>query len=302
MGKKDIGEKRLEDYADVFADIVNVLAFHGERLLNEEDIVPGPTESAYEDEAGGVRCQFRDVLKYDMRGRTIISVIGLENQSEVDRDMALRVMKYNAASYQSQIDREDQYRRPVFTLVLYFGSRRWSGPKTVMETLKLDDISYGKYAGEVVMDGKLTIYEIAFLPKEVREKFTSDFRIAADYFCAVREGKEEEFCKDKRTFKHVKELLEFFQIFTGDSRYTAYESEMTEKSKRGELISMCTIMDSVLKKGKIEGKIEGKRELLLMQIQNLRTQGFSDARIEGILSLPDSNELVKQLLKETAAQ
>lgn len=144
MGKKDTGEKRLEDYADVFADIVNVLAFHGERLLHEEDIIPGPTESIYDDETGVSRNQFRDVLKYDMRGQAIISVIGLENQSIVDSDMVLRVMKYNAASYQQQIDRKERYRRPVFTLVLYFGSKRWSGPKTVMEALKVDDISYGK--------------------------------------------------------------------------------------------------------------------------------------------------------------
>lgn len=46
------------------------------------------------------------------------------------------------------------------------------------------------------------IYEIAFLPKEIRKQFTSDFRIAADYFCVIREGKEEEFRKDKRAFKH----------------------------------------------------------------------------------------------------
>ena len=29
MGEKDITEKTLEDYADVFADIVNVLLFDG---------------------------------------------------------------------------------------------------------------------------------------------------------------------------------------------------------------------------------------------------------------------------------
>lgn len=170
MGKKDLGEKRLEDYADVFADIVNVLAFHGERLLKEEDIVPGPTESIYTDETGTLRSQYRDVLKYDRKGETVISVIGLENQSRVDRDMVLRVMKYNAASYQSQIDQGEAFRRPVFTLVLYFGNKRWSGPKTVTEALKLDDISYGKYAGELVMDGRLNVYEIAFLPKEIRDR------------------------------------------------------------------------------------------------------------------------------------
>lgn len=49
MGKKDLGEKLLEDYADVFADIINVLIFHGKRLLKEDDIVDGPTASRYKD-------------------------------------------------------------------------------------------------------------------------------------------------------------------------------------------------------------------------------------------------------------
>lgn len=293
MGKKDIGEKRLEDYADVFADIVNVLAFHGERLLDEEHIVSGPTESLYNSENGDLRSQFRDVLKYDMRGKTVISIIGLENQSNVDRDMIFRVMKYNAASYQSQIDKGEPCRRPVFTLVLYFGITPWSGPKTIMDALKVDDIVYGRYAGELVMDGTLNVYEIAFLPKEVRGKFTSDFRIVADYFCAVREGKEEEFRKDKRAFKHVKELLEFFRIFTGDRRYTAYESEIEDKVKKGEAISMCTMMDSAV----MEGIMKGEKELLAKQIENLRGQSFKDDQIEKLLSLPENKELVRQLIK-----
>ncbi len=39
MGEKDITEKTLEDYADVFADIVNVLLFDGEQRVLPEDLV-----------------------------------------------------------------------------------------------------------------------------------------------------------------------------------------------------------------------------------------------------------------------
>ena len=35
MGEKDIAEKTLEAYNDVFADIVNVLLFDGKRLVQE---------------------------------------------------------------------------------------------------------------------------------------------------------------------------------------------------------------------------------------------------------------------------
>lgn len=43
MAEKDIIEKTLEDYNEVFADIVNVLLFNGERRINEtdlEDVLP----------------------------------------------------------------------------------------------------------------------------------------------------------------------------------------------------------------------------------------------------------------------
>ena len=36
MGEKDIAEKVLEDYNDVFADIVNVLLFQGEQIVKPE--------------------------------------------------------------------------------------------------------------------------------------------------------------------------------------------------------------------------------------------------------------------------
>mgnify|MGYP007033824862 CR=1 FL=1 len=36
MAEKDLSEKLLEDHGDVFADLINVLIFQGERLLKEE--------------------------------------------------------------------------------------------------------------------------------------------------------------------------------------------------------------------------------------------------------------------------
>ena len=38
MGEKGINEKTLEDYNDVFADIMNVLLFDGKQLLNESEL------------------------------------------------------------------------------------------------------------------------------------------------------------------------------------------------------------------------------------------------------------------------
>ncbi len=38
MGQKDIIQKTLESYNDVFADIVNVLVFNGKNIVKESDL------------------------------------------------------------------------------------------------------------------------------------------------------------------------------------------------------------------------------------------------------------------------
>ena len=39
MGQKDLSEKILEDYQDVFADILNVLLFQGRQIVKPEELM-----------------------------------------------------------------------------------------------------------------------------------------------------------------------------------------------------------------------------------------------------------------------
>lgn len=64
MNTKDITEKHLEDYNDVFADIANVLLFHGERLIKEEDLENSSTHSMYKADDGELHETERDVSKF----------------------------------------------------------------------------------------------------------------------------------------------------------------------------------------------------------------------------------------------
>lgn len=47
MGEKDITEKNLEAWNDVFADIVNVLLFKGKRLIKENDLEADTKDSMF---------------------------------------------------------------------------------------------------------------------------------------------------------------------------------------------------------------------------------------------------------------
>ena len=98
MAEKDVREKLLEDYEDVFADIVNVLAFGGQRLLDPARLRGGPTVSRYKDGEAGLREQIRDVIKFD-QNEAMLAVFGLENQTREDPHMVFRVMGYDYGSY-----------------------------------------------------------------------------------------------------------------------------------------------------------------------------------------------------------
>ena len=60
MGEKDIAEKVLEDYNDVFADIVNVLLFQGEQIVKPEQLEDKTLRSSYKAD-GKLREIVRDV-------------------------------------------------------------------------------------------------------------------------------------------------------------------------------------------------------------------------------------------------
>ena len=52
MGQKDITEKLLEDYNDVFADIINGLIFNGEQRILPESLENTQVHSQYKAEDG----------------------------------------------------------------------------------------------------------------------------------------------------------------------------------------------------------------------------------------------------------
>ena len=116
---RDMTEKHLEAYNDVFADIVNVLLFGGRRRIDPGDLRDTKARSLYKAD-GKLREQERDVSKLWVSEGVVISLIGFENQTEVDRDMPLRVFGYEGADYRSQLSVKGR-RHPVVTLVLYFG-------------------------------------------------------------------------------------------------------------------------------------------------------------------------------------
>lgn len=60
MGVKDISEKILADYNDVFADIANVLLFQGEQMISPDSLRNERTVSQYKSSSNKLHEQKSD--------------------------------------------------------------------------------------------------------------------------------------------------------------------------------------------------------------------------------------------------
>ena len=136
MGKQDKAEKMLLACRDVFAEIVNVLIYEGSQILDEENLLPGPTESicAFKNEE---LQQLRDCSMYEMYGGRVKALYNMENQSRQDKWMPLRCAGYDGAAYRAQYN-ERKAKREIYpvTRMLFAlsGDRRYLKYVPFMET------------------------------------------------------------------------------------------------------------------------------------------------------------------------
>lgn len=258
MAEKDMTEKKLEDYPEVFTDIVNTLLFSDSSIrLDENKIVDGPTESIYKAEEQDKE-QRRDTFKYyDIGNKGIlfcVAAYGIENQSTIDNVMPVRIMNYDASAYKSQVfglksssKQTNQKRKriyPVITIVLNFSEKEWKTSRSLYDMMALPS-DLAKY----VQDYKINVFDVAFLEDDVIEKFTSDFKAVARFFKDKRLRLE---ANDTIEIKHPAEIADLFSVFTGDEGYRDAVPNVIKKKEKGEVITVCTYTETIRDSGKIE--------------------------------------------------
>lgn len=257
MGEKDISEKLLADYEDVFADIVNVLLFHGEKRVIPSSLQSTENRSHYKADDSKLHEQERDILKAWTDGHIRIALIGLEDQTIPDAKMPVRIFGYEGANYRSQLN--NQTIIPVVSLVLYFGTKRhWHKPRNLKALLNIPE-----GLEHYINDCHIHVFEIAWLPDEQINQFESDFGIVARYFSELRKNKNY-IPDDTRTIRHVDEVLKLLAVMSGDHRY---ENLLAPTESKKEVTTMCSVAqrleDQGIKKGIEKGIEKGRTELLV---------------------------------------
>jgi hypothetical protein len=259
LGEKDISEKALEAYNDVFADIVNVLLFDGRRLVDEDALEDRESESSYKADES-LHSQGRDVAKLWKNGIVRLACIGIENQTTINSQMALRVIGYDGAEYRVQYETEHS-RSPVVTFILYFGTDvKWADEIHLKDYLDIPN-----ELKDYVSDYTVKVFSIAYLPQETVDKFTSDFGVVAEYF--VQKRTQPHYTPSPRKLKHVRETLELLRVMGGKHKFIETYNKFYKDSNvalGGGSYTMRDFIDTMLdeaeSKGIAEGHAEGRAE------------------------------------------
>ena len=287
MQDKDITEKMLEKYNDVFADILNVLLFAGRDVVDESSLMDALPMSMLKID-GRVRTQERDIAKYWRKNKINVALFGLENQTVPNKLMPLRVFGYDGAEYvkQSRKENGDRAKYPVITLVLYLGyEKRWNYPKRLFEVLDIDED-----VRPYVNDFKINLFEIAYLEREKIDLFKSDFRILADYLYQMRENRD--YIADETNIAHVEELLTLMSAMTGDNRF----EETINDFKGKEKVNMCEVLDRVEARGIEKGIEQGIKRGTINTLISLVKDGLlslDEAAIRADMSAEDFEKYIK---------
>lgn len=272
MADKDKSEKKLEDYNDVFADIINVLLFKSE-LVKPEQLLQGPTESVYKAENLKLKLQQRDTIKYYKNSGIILANIGIENQSTVDEDMPIRIMGYDYTSYRNQLENKNGL-YPVITIVLNFSDKKWNKPVNLKGILNIPE-----ELEPFVEDYKIKVFDIAFLEDEIINKFKSTFKHVAHFFKNKKDI--ENYQPLDEEIEHLEAFLDLLKVFTADDTYGDIKSDLLESQRKGQVVTMCSVVDRFTNEGLKRGIEQG----ITQGIEQGITQGIAQEQQNIIINM-----------------
>lgn len=276
MADKDILEKVLMLYADVFADCENVLVYGGEQTVHAENLQLAPTESFY---WGGnnLHNQFCDVSFYLVNNGEIRAQYIIGNETQLEPRQVLRKASYQGGAYRQQLKSKNAV-YPVISIVIDWTGKTTRIPLSLHTLLRQNGAS--QKCLEMVDDVKLSVLHMKRLPEDIRDKFTSDLGFVVDFL------NEENFEKRReQKIIHAEALCRMMEALTGDARFTAAMDKILRMQREGDEIKMCEYIDMLEARGQAKGEIRGENRLALL-LEKLYSMGRDE---DAKLAVMDEN-------------
>lgn len=265
--KKDIVEKAFVSFPDITADVINVLLYRGKEIVEEQNLLAAPTETIYQGWEK-LRNQYEDICKYELADGKIKLMYLIANQSRTDGRMLFRKAGYVGGIYREQYEGKTQERFPVIEFILYWGSGRWKGCLELYQLFRRQNLS--EAAWEFIDGVKLHVFEMRYLPEEIRKKFQSDMRIVVDF---LAEGKN---YHSDRKIRHKAALIKMIKVLSGEIDIDGIEKWLEEQGIREEdEITVCELFDQYVRQGRKEGREEGENRFARL-VQMLMDSGRNE--------------------------
>ena len=254
MGAKDLAEKNLLQYKDVFSDIVNVNLFGGRCYVSAEELSREPGElitKAVSDDK--LRQLQMDVpMKCKKHNRSFF--LCLENQSDKNNVMPVRDMGYQHAKYMEQIKEAKESNRktgnyptpmtkelndsqklsPVITLVLNYSQKEWKKPRCLNDMLEFPE-DIGEELTKWIPEHPICIINLASQSETTIRQYQSDFKYIVRYLCCRNDRKklDEYFQTTEFELDHPEAFLDWLSAVTNDRRYRKAKELIEETEGKG---------------------------------------------------------------------
>lgn len=311
MSKKDVMAAIYLRDPSRFADLINGHCFEGEMVIHPEDVQEMDSTQIYTGEKKYFR-RYQDLTRKVVYKAQFV-VISVEEQSQVDYTMPIRVMEYDVGRYEQQLqDKRREHRKkkdlsgkeflsgiskadrfwPVITIVLYFG-KHWDGARSLQELLELDALP--PQMRKFVADYPLYLIEEGSYP--YIERFQTDLRLVFGFLQnADDKEKLRRFAvKEKEGLsKLAEEAYDLISVFS--------ENKELEKLKKNRqtagkgTVNMFKGLNDMLMDAREEGKAEGKTEGKLEGKLEGKDEGRAEERRK-ILQLIQRGYSVEELQK-----
>lgn len=283
MAQQDLSEKYFEESSDTAADFFNAIIYDGRPVINPEDLEPTSTVGHFiSDSEKKVRENLRDIANYRLKENKVYSIVGIENQTRVDKLMYSRVANYNGTVYGVQLRTSLKKTIPVITIVAYFGLNEWNPETDFYKYLGISE-EEARFIDKI----KLNLVPMAFLTDEQIAKFHGDFKHVALSLRGIRENKM--YVPKLSEINHLDGFIYLMVSLSDDVNYMQRlkEASEDEKGDRATMTNAQLMLKELQDKGRAEGRAEERKKqekAILLLINSLREQKMSDDLISQIIS------------------
>ena len=334
MGAKDLAEKNLLQYKDVFSDIVNVNLFGGRCYVSAEELSREPGELITKVVSDDKLRQLQMDVPMKCKKDNTNFFLCLENQSDKNNIMPVRDMGYQHAKYMEQIKEVKESNRktgnypnpmtkelndsqklsPVITLVLNYSQKEWEKPRCLNDMLKFPEDMKCELE-PWIPSYSVCVINLASQSETTIRQYQSDFKYIVRYLSCGNDRKklDEYFQTTEFELDHPEAFLDWLSAVTNDTRYRKAKELIEETEGKGGKINMCVLLDMYeergeargeargIEKGIVQGEARGMAKGISQGIEEINTLYhclLADNRMDDIQKAIIDTEYQKELLQE----